>query len=135
MDEDAKVNMMNMVGGLMNGEGAGDLAGIASSLMDNMDEDTKVNMMNMVGGLMGGGDLTGILGGLMGGGDLTGMLGGLMGGGEGDLASTLGPMMGMVTSMLNGGGDKSPTNLSDMVANMPPIVEEVTETTNEETPQ
>ena len=138
MDEDAKVNMLNMVGGLMNGEGAGDLAGIASSLMDNMDEDTKVNMMNMVGGLMnGGGDLTGILGGLMGGGDLTGILGGLMGGGEGDLASSLGPMMGMVTSMLNGGGDNSPTNLADMLANMnlPPIVEEVTETTNEETPQ
>ena len=135
MDEDAKVNMMNMVGGLMNGEGAGDLAGIASSLMGNMDEDTKVNMMNMVGGLMGGGDLTGMFGGLMGGGDLTGILGGLMGGGEGDLASTLGPMMGMVTSMLNGGGDNSPTNLTDMLSNMPPIVEEVTETTNEETPQ
>jgi hypothetical protein len=138
MDEDAKVNMMNMVGGLMNGEGAGDLAGIASSLMGNMDEDTKVNMMNMVGGLMNGGDLTGILGGLMGGGDLTGILGGLMGDltggmGEGDLASTLGPMMGMVTSML--GGDNSPTNLADMLANMPPIVEEVTEATNEETPQ
>jgi hypothetical protein len=109
MDEDAKVNMLNMVGGLMNGEGAGDLAGIASSLMGNMDEDAKVNMMNMVGGLMSGG---------------------------GDLASSLGPMMGMVTSMLNGGGDNPSTNLADMLANMTlPTVEEVPETTNEETPQ
>jgi hypothetical protein len=122
MDEDAKVNMMNMVGGLMNGgdltgilgglmngESGGDLAGIASNLMSNMDEDTKVNMMNMVGGLMNG---------------------------EGDLAGSLGPMMGMVTSMLNGGGDNSSTNLADMLANMTlPTVEEVPETTNEETPQ
>ncbi len=124
MDEDAKVNMMNMVGGLMNGgdlsgvlgglmngEGGGDLAGIASNLMGNMDEDAKVNMMNMVGGLMSGSG--------------------------GDLAGSLGPMMGMVTSMLNGGGgDNSSTNLADMLANMTlPTVEEVPETTNEETPQ
>jgi hypothetical protein len=132
MDEDAKVNMMNMVGGLMNGGdlsgvlgglmGEGDLAGIASSLMGNMDEDAKVNMMNMVGGLMSGGDLAGMLGGLMGGG--------------GDLAGSLGPMMGMVTSMLNGGGNNNPSNLADMLANMTlPTVEEVPETTNEETPQ
>jgi hypothetical protein len=93
----------------MNGESGGDLAGIASNLMSNMDEDTKVNMMNMVGGLMNG---------------------------EGDLAGSLGPMMGMVTSMLNGGGDNSSTNLADMLANMTlPTVEEVPETTNEETPQ
>ena len=128
MDEDAKVNMMNMVGGLMNGgdlsgvlgglmSGEGDLSGIASSLMNdpgsflgNMDEDTKVNMMNMVGGLMSGGG--------------------------GDLAGSLGPMMGMVTSMLNGGGNNNPSNLADMLANMTlPTVEEVPETTNEETPQ
>ena len=138
MDEDAKVNMMNMVGGLMNGGGAdlagmlgglmnggdlsgvlgglmnggegGDLAGIASSLMGNMDEDAKVNMMNMVGGLMNGGG--------------------------GDLAGSLGPMMGMVTSMLNGGGGNNPSNLADMLANMTlPTVEEVPESTNEETPQ
>jgi hypothetical protein len=122
MDEDTKVNMLNMVGGLMNGEGAGDLAGIASSLMGNMDEDTKVNMMNMVGGIMGGGDLAGMLGGIM--------------SGEGDLSSSLGPMMGMVTSMLNGGGDTSSTNLADMLANMTlPTVEEVPETTEEETHQ
>jgi hypothetical protein len=144
MDEDAKVNMMNMVGGLMNGgdlsgvlgglmSGEGDLSGIASSLMNdpgsflgNMDEDTKVNMMNMVGGLMSGG-----------GGDLAGMLGGLMNSeGGGDLAGSLGPMMGMVTSMLNGGGSNNPSNLADMLANMTlPTVEEVPETTNEETPQ
>ncbi len=131
MDEDTKVNMLNMVGGLMNGEGAGDLAGIASSLIGNMDEDAKVNMMNMVGGLMSGG-----------GGDLAGMLGGLMKdpgsflSGEGDIASSLGPMMGMVTSMLNGGGDNPSTNLADMLANMTlPTVEEVPETTSEETPQ
>jgi hypothetical protein len=120
--------MMNMVGGLMNGgdlsgvlgglmSGEGDLSGIASSLMNdpgsflgNMDEDTKVNMMNMVGGLMSGGG--------------------------GDLAGSLGPMMGMVTSMLNGGGNNNPSNLADMLANMTlPTVEEVPETTNEETPQ
>jgi hypothetical protein len=129
MDEDAKVNMMNMVGGLMNGggdltgilgglmNGGGDLAGIASNLMNdpgsflgNMDEDAKVNMMNMVGGLMSGSG--------------------------GDLAGSLGPMMGMVTSMLNGGGGNNPSNLADMLANMTlPTVEEVPETTNEETPQ
>jgi hypothetical protein len=147
MDEDTKVNMMNMVGGLMNGggdlsgllgglmkdpgsflsgEGAGDLAGIASSLMGNMDEDAKVNMMNMVGGLMSGGGV-----------DLAGMLGGLMKdpgsflSGEGDLSSSLG---GMVTSMLNGGGDNPSTNLADILANMT-IVEEVQETTTEETPE
>ena len=126
MDEDAKVNMLNMVGGLMNGEGAGDLAGIASSLMGNMDEDAKVNMMNMVGGLISGGGV-----------DLAGMLGGLMKdpgsflSGEGDLSSSLG---GMVTSMLNGGGDNPSTNLADMLANMT-IVEEVQETTTEETPE
>jgi hypothetical protein len=90
--------------------------------MGNMDEDTKVNMMNMVGGIMGGGDLAGMLGGIM--------------SGEGDLSSSLGPMMGMVTSMLNGGGDTSSTNLADMLANMTlPTVEEVPETTEEETPQ
>ncbi len=123
MDEDTKFNMLNMVGGLMNGEGAGDLAGIASSLMGNMDEDTKVNMMNMVGGIMGGGDLAGMLGGIM--------------SGEGDLSSSLGPMMGMVTSMLNGGGgNNNPSNLADILANMTlPTVEEVPETTEEETPQ
>ena len=152
MDEDTKVNMMNMVGGLMNGggdlsgllgglmkdpgsflsgEGAGDLAGIASSLMKdpgsflgNMDEDAKVNMLNMVGGLMNGGDLAGMLGGLMK--DPGSFLSG-----EGDLASSLG---GMVTSMLNGGGDNPSTNLADMFANMT-TVEEVPETTNEETLQ
>ena len=152
MDEDTKVNMMNMVGGLMNGggdlsgllgglmkdpgsflsgEGAGDLAGIASSLMKdpgsflgNMDEDAKVNMMNMVGGLMNGGDLAGMLGGLMK--DPGSFLSG-----EGDLASSLG---GMVTSMLNGGGDNPSTNLADMLANMT-TVEEVPETTTEETLQ
>lgn len=134
MDEDTKVNMLNMVGGimndpssLMNEQGGIDLGGIASSLLGNMDEDTKVNMMNMVGGLMGGG------------GDLAGLLGGLMKdpesflSGEGDLASSLGPMMGMVTSMLSGGGDQ-PNNLADMLANMTlPTVEEVP--TTEETPQ
>lgn len=119
MDEDAKVNMLNMVGGIMNGEGGVDLAGIASGFMGNMDEESKINMMNMVGGIMnGGGDLSGILGGIMNG---------------GDLASSLGPMMGMVTSML-GGGEQS--NLADMLANMTlPTVEEVHETTEEETPQ
>jgi hypothetical protein len=129
MDEDAKVNMLNMVGGLMNGggdlsgllgglmNGEGDLAGIASSLMGNMDEDTKVNMMNMVGGLMKD-------------------PGSFLSGEGGDLASSLGPMMGMVTSMLNGGGDNPSTNLADMLANMTlPTVEEVPETTNQETPQ
>ena len=133
MDEEAKINMMNMVGGIMNdpssllnGEGGVDLAGIASGLMGNMDEESKINMMNMVGGIMNGG-----------GGDLAGMLGGLMGGG-GDLASSLGPMMGMVTSMLGGGGENNPSiNLADMLANMTlPTVEEVHETTtSEETPQ
>lgn len=130
MDEEAKVNMLNMVGGimndpssLMNEQGGIDLGGIASNLLGNMDEDTKVNMMNMVGGLMNGG-----------GGDLAGMLGGLMNGGGGDLAGSLGPMMGMVTSMLGGGGENNPSNLADMLANMTlPTVEEVP--TNEETPQ
>ncbi len=114
MDEEAKVNMLNMVGGimndpssLMNEQGGIDLGGIASSLLGNMDEDTKINMLNMVGGIMNG---------------------------EGDLASSLGPMMGMVTSML-GGGENNPSNLADMLANMtlPPTVEEVP--TEEETPQ
>ncbi len=130
MDEEAKVNMLNMVGGimndpssLMNEQGGIDLGGIATNLLGNMDEDTKVNMLNMVGGLMNGG-----------GGDLSGLLGGLMGGeGGGDLASSLGPMMGMVTSML-GGGENNPSNLADMLANMTlPTVEEVP--TEEETPQ
>jgi hypothetical protein len=125
MDEDAKVNMLNMVGGIMNG---GDLSSIASGLMGNMDEDAKVNMLNMVGGLMNGS-----------GGDLAGMLGGIMNGDGGDLASSLGPMMGMVTSMLGGGGEQS-SNLADMLANMTlPTVEEIQETTdqdtNQETPQ
>ena len=127
MDEEAKVNMLNMVGGimndpssLMNEQGGIDLGGIASGLLGNMDEEAKINMMNMVGGLMNGG-----------GGDLAGMLGGLMGGG-GDLAGSLGPMMGMVTSML-GGGEQT-NNLADMLANMTlPTVEEVP--TEEETPQ
>jgi hypothetical protein len=120
MDEDTKVNMMNMVGGIMNG---GDLSSIASGLMGNMDEEAKINMMNMVGGIMNGG-----------GGDLAGMLGGIMNGGGGDLASSLGPMMGMVTSMLGGGENNQSTNLADMLANMTlPTVEEVP--TEEETPQ
>jgi hypothetical protein len=85
--------------------------------MGNMDEDTKVNMMNMVGGLMKD-------------------PGSFLSGEGGDLASSLGPMMGMVTSMLNGGGDNPSTNLADMLANMTlPTVEEVPETTNQETPQ
>jgi hypothetical protein len=130
MDEEAKVNMLNMVGGimndpssLMNEQGGIDLGGIASGLLGNMDEEAKINMMNMVGGLMNGG------------GDLAGMLGGIMGGG--DLADSLGPMMGMVTSMLGGGGENNPSiNLADMFANMTlPTVEEVQEPTSEETPQ
>jgi hypothetical protein len=130
MDEEAKVNMLNMVGGimndpssLMNEQGGIDLGGIASGLLGNMDEEAKINMMNMVGGLMNGG------------GDLAGMLGGIMGGG--DLADSLGPMMGMVTSMLGGGGENNPSiNLADMLANMTlPTVEEVQEPTSEETPQ
>uniref|UniRef100_A0A6C0DMT1 Uncharacterized protein n=1 Tax=viral metagenome TaxID=1070528 RepID=A0A6C0DMT1_9ZZZZ len=132
MDEDTKVNMMNMVGGLMkdpgsflSGEGAGDLAGIASSLIGGMDEDAKVNMMNMVGGLMSGGDLAGMLGGLM-------KDPGSFMNGEGDLASSLG---GMVTSMLSGGGDNPSTNLADMLANMTTVEEVPETTTTEETPQ
>jgi hypothetical protein len=87
MDEDAKVNMMNMVGGLMNGNGGGDIMGMVTGLMGNMDEDAKVNMMNMVGGLMSG-----------------------------------------------GGGE---TGLADMIAGMTlqPQIEEVEESTTEETPQ
>ena len=138
MDEDAKVNMMNMVGGLMNGNGEGDIMGMVSGLMSgngggdimgmvsglmgNMDEDAKVNMMNMVGGLMSGN----------GGGDIMGMVGGLMGNMDEDAKVNMMNMVGGLMSGNNGGG------LADMIAGMTlqPQIEEVEETTStEETPQ
>jgi hypothetical protein len=138
MDEDAKVNMMNMVGGLMNGNGGGDIMGMVSGLMSgngggdmmgmvsglmgNMDEDAKVNMMNMVGGLMNGN----------GGGDIMGMVTGLMGNMDEDAKVN---MMNMVGGLMSGGGGE--TGLADMIAGMTlqPQIEEVEESTTEETPQ
>ena len=58
MDEETKINMMNMVGGLMNG-GGGDLAGMLGGLMSGGGGDLASSlgpMMGMVTSMLGGGE-------------------------------------------------------------------------------
>ncbi len=152
-------DMMNMIGGLMNGGGnSTDIMGMVSGLMGGMDEDAKVNMMNMVGGLMNGGgnstDIMGMVSGLMGNIDedtkvnMMNMVGGLMNGG-GNSADIMGMvsglmggmnedakvnMMNMVGGLMNGGGNSNPGNgLADLIAGMTlqqaPKIEELDEST------